>query len=244
MSLVHVPERNLPPHQAHFDLAPTSILTYPFPVEAYYCTAAGTVVDPDLATTLWTQLKLITAQATITEDVRTFCTVRGMPQPPPLFSFQFAPSINLLRVVFPSQASARTAVETAQNEGRAALGWLLHFCEELRVVANDHGYELPYHPPALLDYYRSITLPGWLAPHNPCRDVVPYRPAFQFPQDAPAPSTSLAPFMHDRPQAAHSTPLTTTASRDPRVGHPGGQPTTPAHATADGSHGKIGRAHV
>lgn len=165
------------------------ILSYTFPEDAFIVTPLGTVIDPDLATTLWTTDRLIGELVHISDDVREYCRLRSLDQPPSLFTTTFQPRINLLRVTFPTEGEARAAVRRAQEEGLRALRWLAATCAALQRDATESGYHLSVHPRGLIDYYRCITWPGYDAFGSISRALVP----FSAPTTARHPASSPIP---------------------------------------------------
>lgn len=210
MSIVPVssPATDSRPALSQLNLHSSFVLTYPFPEDAFITTSLGTVIDGELATTLWTTLRLIASQTTVSDELRAYCLARGLAAPPAIFAFDFHPRVNLLRLTFQGVEQARQAVHRAQEEGLKALDWMVRVCEAFQGDAGRGGLQIPIQPRGLLDYYRSLTWPGYDEHGNTCRALIPYAPP-PYPSIVPRPAdpySPLQPFILDGPPLLPAVP--------------------------------------
>ena len=157
-------------------MAGLHIFAASFPESNYHITPFGCRFDRDFACTLWTTLRLLTRDITVSPDIIQFALTHGLRQPPPIFRFPFITEINILDILFPSYAEARDFVHLVQKTGREALEWVVQLCQVMERESVRAGASLPPTHQGFLTYYRTLTWRDDNDAPNPCRAMVPYQP--------------------------------------------------------------------
>lgn len=149
---------------------------YQFGDTAYNATPFGCKFDGDYSTTLWTSIRMLVRDISISPDVIRFALEHGLRQPPPIFRFPFVDRVNILDSLFRDVSEAREFVTLVQHSGREALDWVVTLCRFLEQESVRAGAALPEGHNSLLSYYHSLTWRDDDAAANSCRAVVPYTP--------------------------------------------------------------------
>lgn len=185
-----------------FDFVQSHIFTYQFSAHNFIREEQGVRIDPDLAITLWTNARLLAEGINITPDVITYCNDHRLPLPPRVLTYNYATGYNPLLESFRSQAAAVNAVQEAQEEGSNAVQWIVFIAQELLKGREVEYTQLKPKNMQLLDYYKSLTWPGYDEHGNTCREVIKYDP---FPSRYP-PYSPLDPRVLDEKNSTPPVP--------------------------------------